>query len=160
MSLAEADRGIALADFAGIAVERETNHHPTPASRRGQLIHFLEVFGLEASPMQLAHFLGVTEAEIRKFLSRRGVREAEYETIKERFDGIITVGRMAEDFYPNPYSIPDRRAMIATQNPLFADEKGQSRSALDLMVSGETPRVVAVLQNTFEFLNREHPDSM
>lgn len=160
ITLAPEDRGVLLDDNVSIAIEREADRHPIPKSRRGQLIYFQNTFGWDAHPIEAASMLGVSEEDARRFLSRRGIRNSEFEAIQERFYDLVTIARMAERVHPGKYSLVDRRAMLATPNPLFDDFPNQGRCALDLMVEGQTHRVVSVLQNAFEFQNREHPESM
>ncbi len=159
ITLLPEDQGVDLDDHVSSAVVGEQLHHPKPISRRGGLIEIQETFGYEAHPIEVAHLLGITEKEIRRYLSRRGIRDTEFEAIQERYYDLLTIARITKDIHPGPHAIVDRRAILSQRNHLFDDFPGQKRNAFDLIKIGQTHRVVSVLQNTLEFQKGEHPDS-
>lgn len=137
------------------AIKREDNHNKARKSRRRQLIDIQEALGYEAHPVKVGNLLGIPEQQARRYLSRRGIRNAEFEEIQEILSGYHTIALMLKRIHPHPFAFVERRAVLANTNDFLLKETG-----IDAIKTGNPSMIVAQLETTFGFQNREHPDSL
>lgn len=143
--LSDRDEGVELDDFVDYAVERELDAHQDLNSRRKKLIYVQETFGINI--VEVANWLGISEKESRKFLSRRGIRDNEFEEIKDRFNHIFAITSIIDSHvqYRNA-----KRKTLLKPNALL-----RNLGANNWIIVGETRRAVAVVERTFRHIHEQ-----
>ncbi len=138
-----------VADFAA-----KTELERPELSRRQRLIEIQETFGYERDLMPLSRMINPdaeNDKQIRKFLSRRGIRNDEYELIQARFDDFLVISRKLKQTYPGRQAFAQRREVLAKINGQILTETGVNASQTD------THLLVDAVERTVGFLNSEHP---
>ena len=133
--------------------EREDLGNPGRKSRRKQLIDIQEALGYEAKPVEIGKLLGLTEDQAKRYLSRRGIRNEEFEEIKDVLTNYHTIALMLKRLRPHPMAIPDRRAILANTNEFLIRTTG-----IDAIKNRRPEMIVAQLEASFNFQDVEHPD--
>ncbi|PIR80114.1 MAG: hypothetical protein COU25_01810 [Candidatus Levybacteria bacterium CG10_big_fil_rev_8_21_14_0_10_35_13] len=141
--LSDRDEGVELFDFVDYAVEREVDRHPELPSRRKKLIFIQETFGLNS--VEIANWLGITEKESRRYLSRRGIRDNEFEEIKDRFEHVFTITSMVNRHVEG---LNSKRKTLIKPNALL-----RNLGVKDWIIEGKTRRAVAVAERTFRHIH-------
>ncbi len=143
------ERQVAVDDV----IQREDDHNKARKSRRKQLIEIQTAFGWEAHPVEIGNLLKLTEQETRRYLSRRGIRNAEFEEIQEILTGYHTIALMLTRIHPGPHAFVDRRALLAHTNDFLLGKTG-----VDAMKTGKPDMIIAELEATQMFHEVEHPE--
>lgn len=125
-------------------VKREIEHHPELSSRRKKLIFIQETFQFW-NPVELGNVLRVDEKTIRRFLSRRGIRNEEYQQIQKQFEGVFAVTSIIENHVEG---LLPRRDALVRPNALLQDS-----GAKQMLKLGEVEKAVAVAERTFKFVH-------
>lgn len=123
-------------------------------SRRQRLIEIQEAFGYERDIMPLSRMINPdaeNDREIRKFLSRRGIRNAEYELIQARFDDFFVIARMLTRAYPGRQAFAQREEVLFATNRKILEKNGVNA------FQNDTHLFVDALERTVGFLSSEHP---
>jgi hypothetical protein len=123
-------------------------------SRRKRLIEIQEAFGYERDLMPLARMINPDaedDRQIKRFLSRRGMRNAEYETVKARFDDFLVISRKLKQAYPGRQAFAQRREVLSKINGQILTETGVNAFETD------TNLLVDAVERTVGFLSSEHP---
>lgn len=125
-------------------VKREIEHHKELNSRRKQLIFIQETFQFW-NPVELGNVLRVDEKTIRRFLSRRGIRNEEYQQIQKQFEGTFAITSIIEKHVEG---LLPRRDALVRPNALLQDS-----GAKQMLKLGEVEKAVAVAEKTFKFIH-------
>ena len=134
---------IALEDSFDGAIQREVEHHPELISRRQKLIFIQETFGWNT--VEMGHMLGVSEKEARRYLSRRGMRDGEFESLRDNFLGLFAITSIVKRYVDG---LLPRRDTLARPNGLL-ENKGVKK----VIKQGRIYEAVDVAERTFNFLN-------
>lgn len=125
-------------------VKREIEHHKELNSRRKKLIFIQETFQFW-NPVELGNVLRVDEKTIRRFLSRRGIRNEEYQQIQKQFEGTFAITSIIESHVEG---LLPRRDALVRPNALLQDS-----GAKQMLKLGEVEKAVAVAEKTFKFIH-------
>jgi hypothetical protein len=125
-------------------VKRELDHHKELNSRRKKLIFIQDTFQFW-NPVELGNILRVDEKTIRRFLSRRGIRNEEYQEVQKQFEGVFAITSIIESHVSG--LLPRRDALIRP-NALLQDS-----GAKQMLKLGEVEKAVAVAERTFKFIH-------
>jgi hypothetical protein len=125
-------------------VKREIDHHPELNSRRKKLIFVQETFQFW-NPVELGNVLNVDEKTIRRFLSRRGIRNEEYEAVQKQFEGVFAVTSIIEH---HVQGLLPRRDALVKPNALLQDS-----GVKQMLKLGEVEKAVVVAERTFRHIH-------
>lgn len=126
-------------------VKREIDHHPDLNSRRKKLIFIQETFGWNT--VEVAHILRVSEDEARRFLSRRGIRNNEFEQIEEQFNGTFAITSIIA---AHVEGLLPRRDALVRPNALLED-----LGIKEMLKKGEVNKAVAITEQSFKKFHEE-----
>jgi hypothetical protein len=135
-------------------VATEVKRSPKKLSLRQRLIEIQDVFGYESDPMALSRMINPdapNDREIRKFLSRRGIRKTEYELIRARFDDFFVLAKMLKKAFPGEYATTDRKAVLFATNRTILEKTGVNAFQTN------THLLVDALEQTIGFHNSQQP---
>ena len=127
-------------------VKREYERHPEHKSRRKRLIFIQETFGIW-NPVELSHLIGVDEKTIRKFISRRGIRDTELEKVQEIFDGTYAITSIIEHHVEGLLA---RRDTLVKQNPLLG-----AIGIKEALKLGLAEEAVLIAERTFKHIHEQ-----
>ena len=125
-------------------VKREIEHHPELKSRRKKLIFIQKTFEMW-NPVELGHIMRVDEKPIRRFLSRRGIRNGEYEQIQKQFEGAFAVTSIIEHHVSG---LLERRDALVKPNALL-----ENIGAKQMLIRGDVEKAVFVAERTFRHIH-------
>jgi hypothetical protein len=134
-------------------IEREDDHNKARKSRRRQLIEIQEALGWEANPVEVGNLLKFTKKETDRYLSRRGIRDAEFEEIQEILTGYHTIALMLTKIYPGLHAFVQRRALLANTNDFLLQQTG-----VNAMKTGKPDMIIAQLEANHMFHEVAHPE--
>jgi hypothetical protein len=124
-------------------------------SLRQRLIKIQEAFGHERDLMPLARMVIDPDAqsnrEIKRYLSRRGIRKAEYAEIKERFDDFYIIADMLVTALPGRQTFAQRREILDNTNGQIFIETGVDAFRTN------THLLVDAIERNVQFLKVNHP---
>jgi hypothetical protein len=143
------ERQVAVNDV----IKREDDHNKARKSRRRQLIEIQKALGWETHPVEVGNLLKLTEQQTRRYLSRRGIRNAEFEEIQEVLTGYHTIALMLIRIHPGPHAFVDRRALLAHTNDFLLE-----RTGVDAIKTGKPDMIIAELEATHMFHEVVHPE--
>jgi hypothetical protein len=124
-------------------------------SRRQQLILLQERYHYEGEP-NLVHFarlVGVDEKQIRRNLSRRGVRYEEWEIIKPRIENLLKVSDWCVGKFPDDADFPERRASLMDLN-----RRIEQRYGINPLNDNRTELLVTEIEASEEFHRQQVRD--
>lgn len=127
-------------------VKREMEHRPELTSRRKKLIFMQETFQFW-NPVELGHIIGVDEKTIRRFLSRRGIRNDEYASVQKRFEGTFAITSIIDHHVSG--LLPKRDALVKP-NALL-----ENTGAKQMLITGEVEKAVFVAERTFKHIHEQ-----
>ena len=127
-------------------VKREIEYHKELPSRRKKLIFMQETFQFW-NPTELGHIIGVDEKTVRRFLSRRGIRNDEYEQAQKRFEGAFAVISIIEHHVSG---LLPRRDALVKPNALL-----ENIGAKQMLKIGEVEKAVFVAERTFKHIHEQ-----
>ncbi len=124
-------------------------------SLRKRLIEIQTAFGYERDLKPLAEMIinpdAESDREIKRYLSRRGIRKAEYAEIQERFDAFYIIAGQLTQAYPGRQAFAQRREVLFNTNGQIFTETGVNAFR-------DNPHLlIDAFESTADFLNNEHP---
>lgn len=127
-------------------VKRETEHRPNLNSRRKKLIFIQETFGWW-DVIEIAHVLGVDEKDAKRYLSRRGIRNNEFDEIERRFNAAFAITSIIEHHVSG---LLPRRDAFVKPNPLLGNV-----GIKQTLIRGNVEKAVFVAERTFRHIHEQ-----
>lgn len=148
------EEGFEQSELVRAANAPEIGRHPG-ISRRQMVVLLQTRFGYEGefNLMHLAKLIGVNEAEIRRFISRRGIRTEEFLPLQARIEDLLDVSATLVEMHPGEQGVFDRRAALADIN-----QRVGQRHGVDPLRNGRTDLLVSEMEKTQEFHRQEYHD--
>ena len=121
-------------------------------SQRQRLIEIQATFGYERDLKSLALMVIDPDPEkendrkIKRFLSRRGIRQTEYVEIQERFDDFYAISILLKQMYPGSQAFAQRREALFNANGQIFTETGADAFKTN------THLLVDAMERTADFL--------
>jgi hypothetical protein len=124
-------------------------------SRRQMVVLLQTRFGYEGelNIMPLARLINVEEKEIRRFISRRGMRTEEFLPLQSKIEDLLDVSAGFVEMYPGEQGIFDRRAALADLNQRVAQRHG-----INPLKGNRTDLLVSEMEKTLEFHRQQLHD--
>jgi hypothetical protein len=148
------DEGFEQTEIVQTANASEIGRHPG-ISRRQMVVLLQTRFGYEGelNLLHLARLVGVDEREVRRFISRRGMRTEEFLPLQARIEDLLDVSAGFVEMYPEEQGVFDRRAALTDLNKRVGQRHG-----VNPLRDGRTDLLVSEMEKTLEFHRQQLRD--